>query len=292
MSQRSVSVVIPALNEGENLVDTVACVLENSAWPDLQVIVADDGSTDGSPEAAASLAAERVHVLRCAAAGVAGARNAGAEAARGEVIVFLDGHCYVPSGWLAPLADALSQPGVGLVGPAFTNLTQPGVVACGMTWRDALLDNHWLPPGQEAAPVPLTIGACQAVNADAFRAVGMYDRGMTRWGSEDIELCLRMWLLGYEVIGQPGSLVHHHFRTSRNYEVDTALVLYNRLRLVLLHFDGDRLGRVLEPMLRMTGMAQGLSMAFDGDLPEVRRELFARRVHDMDWFCERFGITI
>ncbi len=43
-----VSIVIPAHNEGENLVDTVHCVLENTAYPDFEIVIVDDGSTDGS----------------------------------------------------------------------------------------------------------------------------------------------------------------------------------------------------------------------------------------------------
>jgi glycosyltransferase involved in cell wall biosynthesis len=291
-SSSLVSVVIPALNEGDNLVDTVRYVLENSEWPQLEVIVADDGSTDGSPQKVISLDDPRLRVVTSENLGVAGARNHGAEGAQGEVLVFLDGHCYVPPGWLAPLVGALQHEGAALAGPAFTSIGDTRMCACGVTWQRPTLENVWLPCGEGVTPVPFHIGACQAVRAEIFRAVGGYDRGMTRWGSEDIELCLRLWLLGHRVYAQPATLVYHLFRTSRPYAVDMSQILYNRLRLALLHFEGDQLARVIQPVLGSYEAARALVQSYDSDLIDTRRKLFQARKHDMRWFCQVFGINI
>lgn len=292
MAQEQVSVIIPALNEGENLADTVHFVLEHSAWPQLEVIVADDGSTDDSLDHMARLNDPRIHLVHCSGLGVAGARNFGAEQAIGDILVFLDGHCYVPPGWLAPLVAALAEPNAALAGPAFSNIADPRMQACGITWRDASLENVWLPCGTVIETAPFHIGACQAVRGDIFRQVGGYDRGMTRWGSEDIEFCLRLWLLGYQVYAQPASLVYHLFRTSRPYDVDVSQILYNRLRMVALHFSGEQLGRVLAPMLAAQEAGRSMAQLLESDLLAARQALFSRRQHDMDWFCKRFGIEI
>ncbi len=290
----SVSVIIPACNEGDNLVDTAGCVLKNSGFAGrLEVLVVDDGSTDGGPERAlAQHGNGRLRVVAGGGLGVAGARNRGAEAAGGDVLVFLDAHCYVPPGWLEPLVAACLGAGVGLAGPAFTDIGHPGMRACGITWGDATLDNVWLPCAPEREPMPFHIGACQAVRADAFRAVGGYDGGMGRWGSEDIELCLRMWLLGYEVVGEPRSLVYHLFRRSHPYDVDAGQVVFNKLRMVVAHFDEARLTRVLQRMRGYWGLESGLARVLAGDTIERRRELLARRVRDLDWLCRRFGIPL
>jgi glycosyltransferase involved in cell wall biosynthesis len=291
-----VSVVIPACDEGDNLVDTVDCVLRNSGCGDrLEVVVVDDGSTDGAPERAlAQHRDDRLRVIRGGGLGVAGARNRGAAAAHGSVLVFLDAHCFVPPGWLVPLVDACLGDGVGLAGPAFSDISSPGMRACGITWGDADLENVWLPcpPEPWPAPVPFHIGACQAVRADAFRDVGCFDAGMGRWGSEDIELCLRMWLLGYAVVGEPRSLVYHLFRRSHPYEVDAAQVVFNKLRMVVAHFDEARLAAVLGHMRHHYGLESGLARALTDDTGETRRSLLARRVHDMDWLCRLFGIPL
>jgi glycosyltransferase involved in cell wall biosynthesis len=283
-------VVIPALNEGRNLVDTVRYVLANSDCEPVEVIVADDGSVDGSAEAVrAEFVGAPVRVVP-GGGGVARSRNAGARVAQGEVLVFLDGHCYVPEGWLRPLAEALEAGDAGMAGPAFTSIRDPRMKACGVTWREPSLGNVWLPCANEVTPVPFHIGACQAVRADAFWDAGGYDEGMTRWGSEDIELCLRMWLMGYEVIAQPASLVYHLFRTSRSYDVDVHMVMYNHLRLALLHFDEASLDRVVRQMLVFPGVEKSLALAMTDGTWQARQELLARRKRSFEWFRRRFEI--
>jgi len=287
----SVSVVIPALSEGANLIDTVAAVRNNSGTLDPEVIVVDDGSTDCAPQRVAGRFDDdsKVRVLNGPQAGIAQARNAGAAAATGEAIVFLDGHCYVPDGWLEPLTAPLADPVIGLSGPAFTSIRDAKQVACGITWEDEGLGNVWL-PSHTSGPVPFHIGACQAVRADAFRAIGGFDAGMTRWGSEDIEICLRMWLSGYEVHAAPESLVYHLFRTSRPYSVDPALILYNHLRMALLHFDETRLQRIVARIMRFPTADACLTRALTDGTWTKRNVLAETRVHDINWFFDRFDI--
>ena len=288
-----VSVILPAHNEGQNLVDTVAYVRQNSGDVDLEVIIVDDGSDDGSAQAALGRGDDpRLRLVQGQGLGVAGARNLGAARARGQALVFLDAHCYVPPGWLAPLVSALQGAAVGMVGPVFAGIREITARACGITWGDARLENVWLPPPAAVTEVPFHIGACQAVPAAVFREVGGYDAGMTRWGSEDIELCLRLWLLGYRVLAQPDSLVFHLFRPRHPYAVDASQALYNKLRLALSHFDEARLSRALRPMMAHPDFHRSLARAFLDDTLAHRACLLTRRQRDMDWFCRHFTITI
>lgn len=289
--ERRVSVVIPALSEGENLVDTVAGVRANSGTLDPEVIVVDDGSEDGAPQRVATQFGDdaRVRVITGPGEGIARARNAGASLAQGDIIVFLDGHCHVPRGWLAPLVAAFDDPAVGLAGPAFSSIRAPRIKACGITWNGPDLGNVWL-PALGSGPVPFHIGACQAVRASTFRAIGGFDPGMTRWGSEDIEICLRMWLMGHVVQAVPDSLVYHLFRDAHPYEVTPDLVHYNHLRLALLHFDEPRLAKVLDHFVQARGRGAPLAKAFANGVAAERAALFATRTHDVDWLFQRFQI--
>jgi glycosyltransferase involved in cell wall biosynthesis len=73
-----VSVVIPAYNRAGSIVAAIESVLRQT-WEDFELIVVDDGSTDGTAEAAARVTDPRLRLLRLAAnRGAAGARNAGA----------------------------------------------------------------------------------------------------------------------------------------------------------------------------------------------------------------------
>jgi glycosyltransferase involved in cell wall biosynthesis len=82
-----VSVVIPVYNGLPYLLDAMASARAQT-YRETEVVVVDDGSTDGSGDAAAAL--DGVRVARQANRGVAAARNAGIAASRGEVIAFLD----------------------------------------------------------------------------------------------------------------------------------------------------------------------------------------------------------
>jgi glycosyltransferase involved in cell wall biosynthesis len=85
-----VSVVIPTHNRAGLLPRTLATVFDQ-AGVDLEVIVVDDGSTDGTADQVAAMANPRLRLIRLDdSRGQATARNAGIEAARGEWIAFLD----------------------------------------------------------------------------------------------------------------------------------------------------------------------------------------------------------
>jgi GT2 family glycosyltransferase len=280
------SVVIPTLNEGPYLAMTTNSVLASTRWPDFEVIVVDDGSTDGSTRVYERHANPRVRLVRSGGLGVARARNLGAAHAQGEYIVFLDAHCRVSADWLDRFARALDRPGVALVGPSFTKLDEDQPRGCGMFWADWALDQHWYEPvdGAEAYPVPLTTGACQALRRDVFEAVGRYDDGFTRWGSEDVELCLRAWLLGHQVLVDPQVTVAHHFRESRNYEVDDVEITFNFLRMLYLHFSPPRIRRILRALEANPFVEPALDRLHASDVFALRGDLLSSRVADDDWF--------
>jgi GT2 family glycosyltransferase len=294
MAKELVSVIIPTLNEGRNLVDTVAFVLQNSGSQPLEIIVVDDGSTDDSIRTVTHrFAMAPVRVVQTGGIGVPGARNAGAAAAGGEVFIFLDGHCYTPEGWLPPLLAALwADPNIAMAGPAFADINPPHPTGCGNTWQAPTLERVWLPRQNQVSYVPFHGGACQVVRAAIFRAAGGYDAGMTRWGSQDLELCLRLWLLGYDIVAQPQSVIFHLFRRRHPYPVNTVDVLYNTLRMALLHFDEVRLQRVIRAMLPYKEIEQVLARAMVDGTWTCRQQLLATRARDVDWLFRRFNIPI
>ena len=83
------SVVIPLYNKEKYIESTIRSVLDQS-HQDLEVLVVDDGSTDGSLALAERFASDRVHIIRQENQGVSVARNTGIEHASGEFICFLD----------------------------------------------------------------------------------------------------------------------------------------------------------------------------------------------------------
>jgi glycosyltransferase involved in cell wall biosynthesis len=296
MDRAEVSVVIPAHNEGENLADTVRAILDSGARRDFEVLVVDDGSSDGSGRRVEKLFGRsgRVSVITDHVRGVGQARNLGARRAEGEILIFLDAHCYTPPGWLDGLADPLEDPGVGLVGCGFADLLRDdGARGFGVTFRDASLETDWLGrQGDAPYAVPLLPGGCQAMRRCDFESFGEYEPGMSRWGSEGVEQSLRCWLMGLEVLVHSRVVVHHLFRERPTYEVDLGEVLYNRLRMAMLHFNSERATRVLDYWRAADHFSQAVITLLESDVMDRRRKWRERRRRDDDWFFERFGIQV
>jgi len=150
-----VSVVVAALNEGALLRRTVdrfsASVSRNT-----EIIVVDDGSTDGCADFLTEPRNNVTFVRLPSRLGTARARNLGASHARGRIVLFSDAHVAVPGDWPEQLVSALADPDVGAAGPAIramrcprdfdteTSATSREPRGFGMTWTDAGLRTTWL----------------------------------------------------------------------------------------------------------------------------------------------------
>jgi len=286
----SVSVVIVARNEQEHLRATVES-FRDSGPEGLEIVVVDDRSDDGGARflREPSFTAIRSHRPR-RQLGIARARNLGARLSSGRIIVFSDAHVSVAPGWLEPLVDALRRKAVGVVAPAVVSMTDRTCRGYGQIWRYRLLEVEWLPRRtREPHPVPLIGGGFLAMRRRVFETVGGFDRGMLNWGYEDAELSLRLWLLGYECLVQPRVRVEHLFRARHPYAVDWVTTGHNLLRLAFLHFDDTRVARVLEATEASSWLASSLRLLMAGDVARQSTRLRAARVHDDDWFFQRWG---
>ena len=296
MEANMVSVVIPTRNEGTYLPYTVHWIMKNSAHPRFEIIVVDDGSTDDSVQQVVNYygSTGKVRIVQGEQQGPGQARNLGAHEARGEIVVFIDAHCYTPPGWLLGITLPLADPEKALVGCAFADLRQPAKgLGVGCTWSDATLDLVWLEQkSNDVYPVPLLPGGCQAMRKDDFQSFGQYDQGMNHIGSEGEEQSLRCWLMGYSVVVQPSVVVHHLFRDQPPYEVRAGELIYNRLRTALVHFAPERVERVFEALKWSTHFSEQIMALLQSDVMERRLKFQEQRTHCDDWFFRQFGIPI
>lgn len=189
MSDGRVSVVIPTLNEAAALPATLA-YLAMLDPPPREVIVADGGSGDGTVSIAEAAGATVVR----SPPGRARQMNAGAAAARGELLCFLHADTVLPPDYLAAVATALAEEGTALVGGRAT-LTGPRGPSR-LTSLHHRLKTHYAPliyrPHRYVfSGLRLLFGdqamACRAAD---FAAVGEFDERLPVM--EDADLCLRM----------------------------------------------------------------------------------------------------
>src|SRR5438067_5200304 len=109
-----VSVIVPARDEAALLPGCLASLAGLEPFGGaLELIVSDNGSSDGTPEIAREMGAI---VLRTPARTIAAARNAGARAARGRVLAFVDADCTVDPAWLSNALPHFDSPRVVAVG--------------------------------------------------------------------------------------------------------------------------------------------------------------------------------
>jgi GT2 family glycosyltransferase len=294
-----VSVVIPSLNEGDLLRHTVQAIAA-SLPKDGEIIVVDDGSSDGSADFL-STPMDQVTLLRPQhRLGSAGARNFGAAHASGRILAFSDAHVAPQRDWATKLLVPLENPDVGAVMPAMRSLRYPedygpdgGESAqtrgYGMRWTDAGLGVAWL--GRQRSgpyPVPLLGAAFLAMRRNLFAAVGGFDPGLEIWGAEDAELSLRLWTLGFECLVVPGVEAAHKFRSAHPYRVPWESVLYNKLRLASIHFSPARAGRVIDRLSANAAYPAASDKLAASDAAALGERLRSSRRYDDDWFFARF----
>jgi glycosyltransferase involved in cell wall biosynthesis len=124
-SNKPISVIIPVFNGERFLAEAIKSVL-GQTLPAAEVIVVDDGSTDGSSEIAHGFGPS-VHYIRQTNQGPAAARNVGVNAARGQMLAFLDADDFWLPEKLAKQSAMLQQQGDGYVVCRFHLILEPNV---------------------------------------------------------------------------------------------------------------------------------------------------------------------
>jgi len=193
----SVSVLIAAYNERPVIVRTIHSVLAND-YPDLEVIVIDDGSADGTGDEVARVFADepRVHLVRQANAGKAAALNRGIQDARGDVLVCFDADTQIAPQGIATIVRHFHDPRVGAVAG---NVKVGNRINVLTRWQSIeYITSQNLDRRAYAFLNAITVvpGAVGAWRRSAVVAVGGY---LTDTMAEDMELTYRLRRAGWRI---------------------------------------------------------------------------------------------
>jgi glycosyltransferase involved in cell wall biosynthesis len=210
------SVVIPTMNKAGLLGRTLAALEHQDLGPGQgwEVVVVDDGSTDGTAALLAEQATAGRLPLKVVSpggnVGRAKARNLGARTAAGDFLLFLDDDIVAPPGLLAAhLAILTAAPGSGTIGFA---VTDPDLIDAPHFHYLDTRGTARLQPGP--APARFFVTQNAAVPRAAFLAVGGFDEEFSAYGFEDMELAFRLEDqagVHFEVLSLPvPHHVHHH----------------------------------------------------------------------------------
>jgi O-antigen biosynthesis protein len=200
-----ISVVVCTYNGARTIRDTLEG-LHRLEYPDFEVIVVDDGSTDGSGTIARD---HGFRVIRTENRGLSSARNTGLAAATGDIVAYIDDDAWPDPHWLTYLATVFQRTGhAGVGGP---NMPPPGdgwIAECVANAPGGPL--HVLISDTEAEHLP---GCNMAFRRTCLEAIGGFD-AQFRVAGDDVDVCWRIrdrgWTLGFS----PAAVVWHHRRNS------------------------------------------------------------------------------
>ncbi len=219
-------VVIPNWNLARDTITCVESLLAAAAGLAVTVIVVDNASTDGSPQALAAAFGPRVIQLQMPRnLGFAGAVNAGLRYTlehSGASALILNNDTLVDRAMLAVLGRAAeAHPEAGILGPAIYYMDPPDRI-----WRLGDRDHRWLPiplriPDHEArsevVAMTYSTGCGMLVRRAVIEAVGYLDERFFMY-YEDADYCRRAVAAGYRVLGIPAARMWHKVSASARQE--------------------------------------------------------------------------
>ncbi len=307
------SIVIASLNEVDRLAKTVVSCQQDIGAMDCEIVIADDGSQDGSLDELRQRFPQVPVFVQTERCGPSPAKDLGARHSRGDVLVFLDGHCKPESGAIPRLvADVEQLAGRAIVVPSIPALNaetwqnNPYQVGHGYwidldEFRCGFIGLERLRPHSSSAKMafyesPALIGCCFAISRWLYQRLWGFDTDMRMYGVEDIDFGLKSWLMGHPILHDPDATIGHRFQASfESYSVPMEHVLANQLRMARKTF--------IEPVWQEwlqrwrnrnpSTLCEAAWTLFETRRESVEREreyLLANRVHDEFWYAEYFHL--
>ncbi|MBC7604164.1 MAG: glycosyltransferase, partial [Ramlibacter sp.] len=207
-----------------NLELTKACldsVERHSLWPNLELIVVDNASSDGTPAWLKQFAATRPWVklvLSAKNTGFAAGNNLGLEVATGELLIMLNNDTEVSPGWVQGLRRHFDRDArLGMVGPVTDNIGNEAMISVGYTdradmpaWAASRAVQH---AGEQMQSRVLAF-FCVAMRRAVYTEVGGLDEAFGIGFFEDDDYCNRARQAGWHLAIAEDVFVHHHLSAS------------------------------------------------------------------------------
>jgi len=189
MTEPDVSVVISCYNKRETIAKSICSILLQEGVS-FELIVVDDGSTDGSNSILDAFSTdERVKIVRKDHNGISTTKNIGLANARSDIIYFVDGDCVLDQNSLARLLSCFTSPRIGCVGGAVRAMNKSSSIANAIELMQNEVERKW------------PFGANVAYRREALTRTGGFDESVE--AGEDVDLFLRVNKMGFDFAYNP-----------------------------------------------------------------------------------------
>lgn len=202
-----VSVVVASYN-GDRTLSACLDSLQRLNYPDYEVILVDDGSSDSTPKIAAQYPKVR-YIRHPQNLGLSVARNTGIAVSTGEIVAFTDSDCRADEDWLYYLVgDLLGSEFSGIGGPNLLPPEDSAVAAAVMVSPGG--PAHVMINDREAEHIP---GCNMAFYKSALLQIDGFDP-IFRKAGDDVDLCWRLQQAGLKIGFSPSAFVWHYRRST------------------------------------------------------------------------------
>jgi len=250
----TVAIIVVSWNTRELLAECLDSVTETAEGLDVETVVVDNGSADGSPEMVRARFPEVRLIANRDNLGFARANNQGIATTATPFVLMLNSDARLCPGTLSRLLERMSAaPRAGLIGAQLRDPSgafQLSHVRFPTLWQEALmltglgrvLHGPWYPSvapsaDHQARVVDWVGGACLFGRREALDDVGGFDEGYGLYG-EELDLCYVLRQAGWEVWYEPAATVIHHkgASTSQLAEAREVKLYRSRLRFFRKHY--------------------------------------------------------
>lgn len=215
-----ISIVIPLYNKAQSITRTLDSVISQT-FTDYEIIVVNDGSTDGSGDVVEQYAANhpqtRFHLIHKENGGVSSARNAGIWAAFSEYIALLDGDDYWDKSFLEEQLKLIEDfPEASMWGVNYAFVKGKNCTPCHQGLDDGFrgyVDNYFGTSHND-----LFCSSSVVVRKDAFENIGYYDERIS--SSEDLDVWYRI-ILKYPIVYYDKVLAYYNQNAENRVAYDT-----------------------------------------------------------------------
>lgn len=257
----TVSIIIVNHNGKHHLKECLESLMAmNYPISRLELLLVDNGSSDGSVKFVQQNYPNIKIITNAANLGFAKANNLGAKEAIGDYIALLNNDMRVDSEWLLTLVESVRRSDtIVCAGSKILNwdgtkidFVGGGVNFYGYGFQTAHQSDR-INDFDTEQPLLFACGGAMIIKRDVYLEVGGFDDDYFAF-FEDVDLGWRLWILGYEVVFSPKSLVfHRHHGTAASLSDEKKVVLFERnaLSTIIKNYERENLDRILPAALML-----------------------------------------